>query len=117
MKHFIALLLNGLALLTTAYIVPGFKVESFLSALLAALVIGFINTILRPVLTFLTLPINLVTFGLFTFMINALVLYLASLFVPGFKIEGLAAALLGAVVLAIVSTILSHLVKNIRKTL
>ncbi len=111
----LALVLNALALVVTAYIVPGFRVNSFVSAMLTAIVIGLINTFIKPILSFLTTPINMLTLGLFTFVVNAIVLYLASLVVPGFKIDGVLAAILGAVVLSVVAVVISTLVKEVKR--
>ncbi len=111
----IALLVNALALIITSKIVPGIEVTSISVAIIAAIVIGLMNTFIKPILVILTLPINILTLGLFTFIINAVVLYLASLVVPGFGVSGALAAILGAIVLAVVSTILSTLVKDIEK--
>lgn len=116
MALLIALLLNALALIITSKIVPGFDVPDFTTAIFAAIIIGIINTFIKPVLLLLTAPINLLTLGLFTFVINAVVLYLASLVVPGFGVTGAAPAILGAIVLSVVSTILSTLVKELGKT-
>lgn len=115
MALLIALVLNALALILTAKIVPGILVSDFTTAILAAIVLGLINTFIKPILLLITAPINLLTLGLFTFVINALVLYLASLVVPGFGVDGAWAAILGAIVLAIVSTILSTLVQDVAK--
>lgn len=111
----IALVLNAAALLVTAYVVPGFLVSDFTVALLAAIVIGVVNTVIRPVLTAITAPVNIMTLGLFTFVINAVILYLASLLVPGFGIDGWMPAIIGAVVLAVTATVLSELVKGVKK--
>ena len=111
----LALVLNALALVVTAYIVPGFRVNDFVSAMLTAIVIGLINTFIKPILSFLTAPINMLTLGLFTFVVNAIVLYLASLVVPGFKIDGVLAAILGAVVLSVVAVVISTLVKEVKR--
>lgn len=108
----ISLILNTLALIITAYIVPGFQVDSFTSALLAAIVLGIINTFIKPILVFLTLPLTVVTLGLFIFVVNAIVLRLTTFFVPGFMVDGWMAAILGAIVLSLASTILSMLVKD-----
>lgn len=108
----ISLLLNTLALIITAYIVPGFKVDTFTSALLAAIVLGVINTFIKPVLLLLTLPLTIITLGLFIFIVNAIVLRITTLFVPGFMVDGWMPAILGAIVLSIASTILSTLVKD-----
>lgn len=108
----ISLLLNTLALIITAYIVPGIKVDTFTSALLAAIVLGIINTFIKPVLVLLTLPLTILTLGLFIFIVNAIVLRVTTLFVPGFSVDGWVPAILGAIVLSIASTILSTLVKD-----
>ncbi len=108
----ISLLLNTLALLITAYLVPGFKVDSITSAILAAIVLGLINTFIKPVLLFLTLPLTVITLGLFIFVVNAIVLRLTSLFVPGFLVDGWAPAILGAIVLSVASTILSLVIRD-----
>ena len=97
----------------TAYIVPGFHVNDFKTALLAAVVLAIINTFIKPVLLFLTFPLTIITLGLFIFVVNAIVLYLAALVVPGLRIEGFLPAILAAVVLSVVSTILSMLAKDI----
>lgn len=99
-------LLTAVALLLTAYLVPGFEVRNFGAALIAALVVGLINAILRPILLLLTLPINLLTLGLFTFVINAALLKLAAALVPDFRIDGCISAILGAVVLTLVRILL-----------
>ncbi|MBI2593455.1 phage holin family protein [Candidatus Daviesbacteria bacterium] len=108
----ISLLLNTLALIITAYIVPGIKVDTFTSALLAAIVLGIINTFIKPVLVLLTLPLTIITLGLFIFIVNAIVLRVTTIFVPGFMVDGWVPAILGAIVLSIASTILSTLVKD-----
>lgn len=108
----VSLLLNTLAIIITAYVVPGIRVESFLSALLASIVLGIINTFIKPVLIFLTLPLTIITLGLFLFIVNAIVLRVTTLFVPGFMVDGWLPAIIGAIVLSIVSTVLSTLVKD-----
>ncbi len=111
----LSILLNALALLITAYIVPGFNVANFQSALLAAIVLGIINTFIKPVLLFLTFPLTIVTLGLFIFVVNAIVLFMASAIVPGLTIAGWLPAILGAIVLSVVSTGMSMLVKDVAK--
>jgi putative membrane protein len=93
-----------------AHIVPGFEVRGFGVALLASLVVGLINSTLGLFLKLLTFPLTLLTFGLFLFVINALMLHFAALFVPGFVVHGFFPALLGAVVLALVHLALRALV-------
>jgi putative membrane protein len=108
-------LVNAVSLLIVAYIVPGFVVRGFGSALIAALVIGFVNGTLGAILRFLTFPIRLLTLGLFTWVINAAMLLLAAYLVDGFAISGFVAALLGSLVLAIVSTILRWITPDFTK--
>lgn len=115
MQILIALLLNAVALLVTANIVPGFKVESFTTAVLAAIVLGVVNTFIKPVLSFISTPLTIVTLGLFVFVINAVVLFIVAAVVPGVKIEGWLPAILGAIVLTIVSTILNSVFKDLGK--
>lgn len=111
----VSLLLNALALIITAYIVPGMHVANFTSALLAAIVLAVLNTFIKPILVILTFPINFLTLGLFTFVLNAIVLRLTEVFVPGLVIDNWLAAILGAVVLSVVSTALSLFVKDLSK--
>ncbi|MEA5505666.1 phage holin family protein [Halotia wernerae UHCC 0503] len=111
MKHFLLTwLATAVALLITANIVPGFYVKNFVAALVAAVVIGLVNAFIRPILAILTFPITLLTLGLFTLVINALTLWLASALTPGygFEIQGFLPALLGSIVLVIVSSVISY---------
>lgn len=94
---------SALALMITAYVVRGFKISGFISALIAAVVIGLANIIVTPLLLFLTLPLNILTLGLFTFVVNGAVLKLCAALMPGFAIETWGAAILGAIVLALVN--------------
>ncbi|NJM17516.1 MAG: phage holin family protein [Richelia sp. SL_2_1] len=116
MMHFLLTWLGtAVSLLITAYIVPEFVIKSFVAALVAAVVIGLVNAFIRPILSILTLPINLLTFGLFTFVINGFTLWLASILTPnyGFTIGGPLAALLGSIVLAIVSSVINYLLRAV----
>lgn len=106
------LVANALALLGTAYLVPGIKIESFTTALLAAVVLGVLNTFLKPILLLLTLPVNLLTFGLFSWVISAFVLWFAGKLVPGFEVSGFVSALVGGVVLAFFASLLQSLMKR-----
>lgn len=115
MQLLIALLLNALALIVTAYVVPGFHVVDFTTAILAAIVLGVINTFIKPILTLVTLPLNLLTLGLFSFVINAIVLFMTAAIVKGFQVDGWIPAILGAIVLSIVSMILSTVFKDLGK--
>ena len=102
-------ILNALALLLVTRIVPGVTVDGFYAALIVALVLGVVNALIRPILIFLTLPINILTLGLFTFVINALLFWFVSTFVKGFHVSGFAAAFWGALVLWAVSWITNAL--------
>ncbi len=115
----LVLVLNTFALVLTANIMQalgmGFVLDGFASALVAAIVLGIINTFIKPILMFLTAPINLLTLGLFTFIVNAIVLALTASLVPGFHIMNFwPTAVLAAIVLSVVSTVLSTLVKDLK---
>jgi putative membrane protein len=103
-------LLSALALLLIAWVIPGIDVDNFMTALLAALVFGVVNATLGFILKILTFPLTLVTIGLFLFVVNALMLKLAAAIVPGFRIRGCVPALLGAVLLAVVTGLLRFVV-------
>ena len=105
MGFVIRVLVNGAAILLGAYLVPGVAVRSVTSALIAGLVLALINAIVRPILVFLTLPLTLVTLGLFIFVLNAFCFWLASVFVPGLTVRGFWAAVLGALIVSVVSWI------------
>ncbi len=109
MHLLIRLVVNAIALYLIAQFLPGFHVDSFGHAAVAALVLGIANAIVRPILFLISLPLELLTLGLFTFVINALVLWLVAKLVPGFRIDGFVPAFLGALILSLVSFLLSHL--------
>src|SRR5215471_8219020 len=111
MRFVIRWLINAVALYLTTLIVPGVKVPNFGAALLAALVLGIVNAVIRPIALILTLPFNILTLGLFTFVVNAAMLYLVSS-VTALRLDSFWWALLGAIVLSIVSTVLTHLVAD-----
>jgi putative membrane protein len=102
--------LSALCLMIVAHVVPGFEIKGFGTALIAAIVIGLINATIGLVLKIVTLPFTIITFGLFLFVINALMLRFSALFVSGFVVKGFLPAFLGAVALAILNTALRHLV-------
>ena len=97
------LLINAVALLGVAYLIPGFLVESFYTAMVVALVLGLINIFFKPILIILTLPINILTLGLFTFVINAALIWFVASFVEGFAVDGFGPALIGALVYSVFS--------------
>ncbi|HJV68179.1 phage holin family protein [Ideonella sp.] len=98
MKLIVRWLLLAAALLLVANIYPGVTVASFASALIAALVLGLLNTLVRPLLVLLTLPVTLLTLGLFLFVINALMFWSAASLLEGFEVAGFAAALIGSLI-------------------
>jgi putative membrane protein len=110
------LALNALALLVIANVVPGIHVEP-LSALVAALVLGAVNAVVRPVLILLTLPVTIVTLGLFLLIINAATFGLAAWLVPDFAVNGFEAALLGSILYSIAGWITSHFIHGGRRRL
>lgn len=102
MRWLLHWIVSAVALLLVSYFVPGFVVSSFVSALIAVVVIGLLNATVGLFLKFVTLPLGIITFGLFFLVINAIVLEFASKFVPGFAVQDFKAAFLGALVLALV---------------
>jgi putative membrane protein len=107
MYFLIKLLVNTLALIVVVHIVPGLGIADWRTAFLAALGLGVVNAVIRPVILFLTLPLNILTLGLLTFVINAFLFYSVSAFIPGFKVSGFAAALFGSLLFSVISAVLS----------
>jgi len=99
-------LVSAFALRVTAFLVPGFRLHDFPTALIAAFLIGLGNLVIRPFLLFITLPLNILTLGLFTFVVNAIILRLCAAALKGFEITGWLSAVFGAFVLACVSVLL-----------
>ncbi len=108
-------LINALALLALPYVVPSVQVDGFVTALAAALVLGLVNTLIRPVLVLLTLPVTLVTLGLFIFVINGLLFWMVANLMEGFHVAGFWSAVLGAMVYALISWSASTLVFGDRR--
>ncbi len=106
---FLRWLLNALILLLVSQLLPGFVLASFWTALWAAVALGLVNALVRPILLLLTLPINLLTLGLFTFVINALMLVLVAKLVPGFSVADFGTAVVAAIILWLVSLATNHL--------
>jgi putative membrane protein len=103
-------LLTAVALVITAYLVPGFVITSFVAALVAAVILGLVNAVVKPILVVLTLPLTVVTLGLFLFVINAITIWLAGYLTPGFDVNGFLPALVGSIVLTLVAGGLNFLV-------
>jgi putative membrane protein len=110
MRFLLRLLLNGVAVLFTAWLIPGVRVDDPATGLIAGIALGLVNAIVRPLLLLLTLPLTLLTLGLFIFVVNAICLALAAWLVPGFSIDGFGTAFIGALVISIVSWILNAIV-------
>jgi len=106
----INLIVNALAFYVTAYIVPGVHIENIQTLAVVAIVWGVLSLIIKPILILFTLPVNILTLGLFTFVINAFLIMLMASFVPGFRVDGFGSALLAAIVLALVNVVLGKLV-------
>lgn len=111
MNQLIHLAVSALAVIITSFLLPGVEVAGFLSAFLAALVLGLLNTFVKPLMILFTLPVNILTLGLFTFVINALIILMASAFVPGFKVKGFWWALLFSLILSLVNHFLERYFK------
>jgi putative membrane protein len=109
MSLLISLIVNALTVMIAAYIVPNTRVDSFLTAVLVSIVMAVMNAIVKPVLTILTLPLTIVTFGLFLFVINLIVLYLVDAVVPGFELGGLLSTILFAIALSVIGSITNSL--------
>jgi len=109
MKLLLVWLINAVALIAVAYLLPGIAVSDFVTALVAALVLGLVNAIIRPVLVLLTLPATLLTLGLFIFVINGLLFWFVGTFISGFVVAGFWPGVFGAIGYSIVSWALSAL--------
>jgi putative membrane protein len=107
----VRLIINMVAILIIAYLFPGLiGVDSFWAALVSAFLLGIVNTILKPILVFFTLPITILSLGLFLLVINGLMLWLVSVLVRGFHVNGFWGAVIGAILISIVSWLLSRFI-------
>ena len=104
------LLLNGIAIVVAAWLVPGVTVTLPVPAIIAGAILGLVNALVKPVLIILTLPFTLITLGLFLFVVNAICLALTAALVPGFSIDGFVSAFLGALLVTVVSWVLNAVV-------
>lgn len=103
-------LISAVALMAVAYLIPGVQVNNFKSALLAAMIIGLINGLLRPVLAFISIPITVLTLGLFYLVLNGLLFWLAGSIIRSFKVDGFWAGVFGAIVFGIINWALSSII-------
>lgn len=106
MKLLAKWLLSAVALLAVAHLSVGVEVKTLMAALIASLVIGLLNTLLRPILVLLTLPVTVLTLGLFLFVINALMFWLAAGVLDGFHVSGFGAALLGSLIYSVLGVVI-----------
>ncbi|MCX5809697.1 MAG: phage holin family protein [Proteobacteria bacterium] len=102
-------LIMATSIMLAAYVIPGVVIKGFFAALWVALFIGIINVLVKPFLILITLPINILTLGLFTFVINALLILLASSIIKGFEVKGFWVAMLFSIVLSIINFLMGHL--------
>lgn len=109
---FTRIVVTAFSIVLVAEFVPGIKVDSVIAALGAAIVIGILNTLVRPVLIILTLPITIVTLGLFLFVVNAFLFWLAATWIPGFTVAGFIPALIGSCIVSLVSVFVNKKIKD-----
>lgn len=110
MRLLLCWLVNALSLVIIAYLFPGIEISNFGVALIVAVILALINVFIRPIIILITLPINILTLGLFTLVINGLLFWFAASFIEGFFIAGFWSALFGALVFSIISSLMSYLV-------
>jgi putative membrane protein len=112
MHFLLRLLINGIVFYLIAMYVPGIHTTGVAAAVLAAFIFGIVNAIVRPIVLLLTLPLTIVTLGLFIIIVNALMFWLATWIAPGFKVDGFTPALYGGIIMMIVGIITNHLLKE-----
>jgi putative membrane protein len=112
MRLLLVWILNAIALLAVAYLYPGVQLQDWQAAAIAALVLGLVNTLVKPVLVILTLPVTIVTLGLFLLVLNALLFWAVASLVPGFHVSGFWAAMLGAILYSVIGWLLSMLIPD-----
>jgi putative membrane protein len=112
MRLLLVWVLNAIALLGVAYIYPGVQVQDWQSAAIAALVLGLVNTLVKPILVLLTLPVTILTLGLFLVVLNALLFWAVAEMLPGFNVSGFWAAVLGAILYSVIGWALAKLIPD-----
>ncbi len=111
MRILINLLISAIAVIITAYILPGVHVNDFLTAIVVAVILGIANAVIKPILIILTLPVTILSLGLFTFIINGFIVLMVSWLVSGFKVDGLLWAILFSIILSVVNGFISSFAK------
>lgn len=110
MRLVLVWILNAIALLAVAWLFPGVQIQDWMAAAVAALVLGLVNALIKPILVVLTLPVTILTLGLFLLVINALLFWAVASLVPGFNVGGFGAAFVGALLYTVISWLLSMLI-------
>ena len=110
MKTLVKFAITVLALVLTAQLVPGIEIISISAGIWAALILGLVNTFIKPLLTFFTFPLTILSFGLFLFFLNGLIFLLAANLVVGFEVTGILAAIIGSIVLSIINSLMSTVI-------
>jgi len=116
MNYILKILLSAIAVFVLANILPGITIENYLTAIIVAIVLGFLNTLVRPLLIFFTIPLTIITLGLFLFIINAFIILIAGYFIGGFTVTSIFWALLFSILLSISQSILHKVLKENKKT-
>ncbi len=114
MRMLVAWVINAVALIALPYLFKSINVDTFATALIVAAVLGLINTLIRPLLVLLTLPVTILTLGLFIFVINGLLFWAVGSFVPGFHVDGFWSGVFGAIVYSVISWLLSSILLTSR---
>jgi putative membrane protein len=112
MRFLLRTILNGIAIVVAAWFIPGVHLSGIVPALIAGVLLGFVNALIRPILLLLTLPFTLLTLGLFIFVVNAICFALTAGLVPGFDISGFFSAFFGAIVVSLVSWVLNAILAD-----
>ena len=112
MRLLLRWVINAATLLGIAYYLPGIGVNGFYAALITALALGLVNALIRPLIVLITLPINILTLGLFTLVINALMFWFVSTFIKGFEVDGFMAAFWGALIMTLVGWVTGWFIKK-----
>ncbi|MBA2549151.1 MAG: phage holin family protein [Burkholderiaceae bacterium] len=115
MRLLLVWILNAIALLAVAYLFPGVQIQDWQAAAIAALVLGLVNAVIKPILVVLTFPVTILTLGLFLLVINALLFWAVAVLVPGFNVGGFGAAFVGALLYTVITWLLSMLIPDRRK--
>lgn len=115
MKAILRLLLSAVAVVVLSKVLPGASVDSYITAILVALALSVLNFLVKPILVFLTLPVTLVTLGLFLIVINAIIILMADYFIPGFSVNGLLWAVVFSLLLSLLQSVLFSVLKDDKK--